>query len=85
MNPWLALWLIVHVALQIFGLVHIARNRESMETRLIVKWVLLVLFLPIAGPLGYIFFLLDKAVQRGTPGRQDESASFLRSPSFKDE
>lgn len=84
MNPWLAFWLVVHIALQIFGLVHIARNRESMETRLVVKWVLLIVFVPIIGVLGYIFFLLDKAVQRGTPGRRDEAASFLRSSRFKD-
>ncbi len=84
MNWWLVLWLVVHVALQVFGLVHIRRNRASMEKRLIWKWVLLIIFLPIAGPLGYIFFLLDKAVQRGTPGRRDEAASFLRSPTFKD-
>jgi hypothetical protein len=84
MNPWLAFWLIVHVALQIFSLIHIARNRESMGTRLAVKWVLLVVFVPIAGVLGYISFLLEKAVQRGTPGRRDEAASFLRSSRFKD-
>ena len=40
MNPWLVGWLIVHVAMQVFGLVHIARHRDSMETRLKVKWVL---------------------------------------------
>ncbi len=84
MNPWLVGWLIVHVAMQVFGLVHIARNRQSMETRLVVKWVLLILLVPIAGPVGYIFFLIEKGIQRGTPGRQDESAGFLRSPSFKD-
>jgi len=84
MNPWLAFWLIIHVALQVISLVHIAVKRESMGTRLVVKWVLLVLLVPIAGIVGYIFFLLDKAVQRGTPGRQDETAGFLRSPRFKD-
>lgn len=84
MNAWLVFWLIVHVAMQVFGLVHIARNRKSMETRLVVKWVLLILLLPIAGPVGYIFFLIEKAIQRGTPGRRDEAAGFLRSPSFKD-
>lgn len=84
MNPWLMFWLIVHIGLQVFGLVHIARNRGSMENRLVVKWVLLILLVPIAGAIGYLFFLLDKAIQRGTPGRRDEAASFLRSPRGKD-
>ncbi len=53
-------------------------EQERLDDRLVEA-------VPATGPLGYIFFLLDKAVQRGTPGRQDESASFLRSPSFKDE
>ena len=84
MNPWLVFWLIVHVGLQVFGLVHIALNRESMQKRVVVKWVLLIVLVPIAGALGYLFFLLDKAIQRGTPGRRDEAASFLRSPGGKD-
>jgi hypothetical protein len=55
-----------------------------METRLVVKWALLLVFLPVIGLVGYIFFVLEKAVQRGTPGRRDEAASFLQSPRIKD-
>jgi hypothetical protein len=51
-----------------------------MSTRLIVKWSLLVLLVPIAGVLGYYFFLIEGAIQRGVPGRQEETASFLRTP-----
>ena len=84
MNPWLVFWLLVHVALQVLCLVHIARRRESMGNRLVTKWVLLVVLVPIAGIVGYIFFVIEKGIQRGTPGRRDEAASFLRSPTFKD-
>ena len=39
---------------------------------------------PVAGMIGYWFFRLENSIQRGPPGRRDESASFLRSPGFKD-
>jgi hypothetical protein len=51
-----------------------------METRLVVKCALLLLPVPIAGVIGYDFFLVEDSIQRGTPGRRDEAASFLRSP-----
>lgn len=79
-STWLALWIGGHVLLQVVALVLIARRRHSMSTRLIVKWSLLVLLVPFGGVLGYYFFLLEGAVQRGVPGRQEETASFLRSP-----
>ena len=81
MDAWLGGWLAVHATLQVFGLVHIARNRKSMKTYLIVKWVLLLLFVPIFGVLGYISLLIERAMQRGAPGRRDEAAPFLRSGS----
>ena len=81
---WLTFWIIAHVALQVLGLWHIARNRHSMQARTVVKWVLLLILVPVIGVIGYMFFLLDKAVQRGTPGRRDEAASFLSDPRFKD-
>lgn len=79
-SAWLARWIVGHVLLQVVGLVLIARRRHRMSTRLIVKWSLLVLFVPIAGVLGFYFYLLEGVVQRGVPGRQEETASFLRSP-----
>ncbi|MDJ0664689.1 MAG: hypothetical protein QNJ75_09025 [Acidimicrobiia bacterium] len=79
-SAWLALWIGGHVLLQAVALVLIFRRRHRMSTRLIVKWSLLVLLLPFAGILGFYFYLLENAIQRGVPGRQDESASFLRSP-----
>ena len=84
MNPWLTFWIVVQVALMAFSLFDLFRKRHTMETRLVVKWVLLVVFVPVVGLLGYLFFLLDNVVKRGTPGRQNEAASFLRSPRNKD-
>ncbi len=79
-SSWLALWIGAHVVLQVVGLILIARRRQNMSTRLIVKWSLLILLVPIAGVLGFYFYLLESAIQRGVPGRQEETASFLRSP-----
>ena len=78
MDAWLAGWIAVHIGLQVFGLFHIARTRHSLGTFLIVKWVTLILVVPIAGVLGYYFFLIERALQRGTPGRRDEAAPFLQ-------
>jgi hypothetical protein len=85
MNPWLTFWIVVHVALMAYSLFDLFRKRHTMETRVVVKWVLLVVFVPVIGVIGYLFFLLDNAVKRGTTGRQDEAASFLRSPRQKDQ
>lgn len=84
MNLWLTFWIVVHIALMSFSLFDLFRKRHSLKTRVFVKWVLLVVLVPVLGVIGYLFFLLDNAVQRGTPGRQDEAASFLRSPRLKD-
>jgi hypothetical protein len=84
MNPWLITWVVIDFVLVVVCLIHLARRRHSMETRLVVKWALLLVFLPVIGLIGYIFFVLEKAVQRGTPGRRDEAASFLQSPRIKD-
>jgi heme A synthase len=75
---WLAIDLGVLAALIIFALVHLARRRDDLERRRKVKWVLAILFVPIAGVVGYYFSLLDKAVARGTPGRRDSAAPFLQ-------
>jgi hypothetical protein len=79
-SAWLAFWIGTHVLMQVVGLSLIARRRRTMTNRLIVKWSLLILLVPIAGVLGYYFYLLEGAIQRGVPGRQEEPASFLRSP-----
>ena len=85
MDLWLAFWVIAHFAVMSYCLFNLFQKRHSMETRLLVKWTLLVVFLPVAGVIGYLFFLLDNAVKRGTPDRQDEAASFLRDPRTKDQ
>lgn len=79
-SAWLALWIGAHVLLQAVGLVTIARRRHKMGTRLVVKWTLLILLIPVAGVLGYYFYLLEGSIQRGVPGRREQAASFLRSP-----
>lgn len=75
---WLTFWIIAHVALQVLGLIYVARNRRSMQTRLVIKWTLMLLFVPVIGVIGYIFLRVETAVQRGTPGRRNEAAPFLR-------
>ena len=79
-SGWLQLWIGGHLLLQVVALVLIIRRRHSMSSRLVAKWSLLVLFVPFAGVLGFYFYLLEGAVQRGVPGRQEETASFLRTP-----
>ncbi|MDJ0499115.1 MAG: hypothetical protein QNJ89_14880 [Acidimicrobiia bacterium] len=79
-SSWMALWIGGHLLLQAVGLVVIARRRHTMGTRHVVKWTLLLLFVPIAGVLGFYFYLLESSIQRGVAGRQEEAAPFLRSP-----
>jgi hypothetical protein len=78
------MWLVIDLALlalfEIAALVHLYRRRDSMEKREVVKWSLLIVLVPFVGVLAYFFSLLDKAVQRGTPGRRDEAAPFLQRP-----
>ena len=84
MDFWLAFW-IVDIVLLVLSLINLARNRHEMESRLVVKWATLLVLVPIIGMIGYWFFRLENAIQRGTPGRRDEAASFLRSPRIKDQ
>lgn len=77
---WLAIDLGIYATLIVFALIHLSRRRDTLERREVVKWVLKILFVPIIGVVAYYFSLLDKAVDRGTPGRQDEAAPFLQSP-----
>ena len=77
---WLIIDLAIYAALVVFALFHLSRRREALGRRKVIKWVLAILFIPIAGVIGYYFSLLDKAVERGTPGRRDEAAPFLQSP-----
>jgi hypothetical protein len=84
MDPWLASWVVIDVVLVVLGLINLARNRHEMQTRLVVKWATLLVLLPVVGMIGYWFFRLENAIQRGTPGRRDEAASFLRSPRLRD-
>lgn len=77
---WLTFWVVAHVLLQVIALVNIARKRNVTETRLIVKWTLLVLFVPVLGFLGYYFHLMEEAIKGNTTGRnyQEDVAPFLR-------
>ena len=77
---WVAIDLGILAALMAYALFHLYRRRETLERREIVKWTLLILLVPIAGVLGYYFSLLERAVTRGTPGRRDTAAPFLRKP-----
>ena len=77
---WLAIDLGIYATLIIFALIHLSRRRDSLARREVVKWVLAILFVPLVGVIAYYFSLLDKAVERGTPGRRDEAAPFLQSP-----
>lgn len=83
-SAWLTFWVVAHVLLQVIALVNIGRNRHIMETRLIVKWTLLVVLVPVLGFLGYYFHLVEEAIHRNTMGRghQDNVAPFLHSPFF---
>ncbi len=72
------------VALAILGLVILARDRHTMSTRQVVKWAILIVVLPGLGVLGFFFWRLENAVQRGTPGRRDRAAPFLRKPTSRD-
>lgn len=81
-SVWLAFWVGVHVLLQVIGLINIAHNRHSMQARLIVKWTLLILFVPVLGFLGYYSYLMEEAIHRSTMGRQGDAAPFLYSPFF---
>lgn len=77
---WLAIDLGILAAMMAFALFHLYRRRATLERREVRKWVLVILLVPIAGVVGYYFSLLDRAVARGTPGRRDEAAPFLRTP-----
>jgi hypothetical protein len=35
---WLAFWIVIDIVLVVIGLINLAHNRHSMETRLVVKW-----------------------------------------------
>lgn len=72
------------VALMVLGLVLLARDRHVMRTGEVVKWAILIVSLPGLGVLGYFFWRLENAVQRGTPSRRDRSAPFLRKPTLRD-
>ncbi len=83
-GAWLTFWVVAHLLLQVIALGTIARNRNAMGTRLIVKWTLLVVLVPVLGFLGYYFYLMEEAIHRNTVGRgrQDNVAPFLHSPFF---
>ncbi len=80
---WLAIDLGILAVLIVFALFHLWRRRDTMPRREVVKWALVILLVPIVGVIGYYFSLLDKAVERGTPGRRDQAAPFLKSPRRK--
>ena len=81
-SAWLTFWIVVHLLLQVIALASIARKRHVMQTRLIVKWTLLVVLVPVIGFLGYYFHLMEETMHRNTMrrGRQDNVAPFLHSP-----
>ena len=76
--------IVLLVALTILGLVILARERHSMQTRQVVKWAILIVVLPGLGVIGFFFWRLENAVHRGTPGRRDRAAPFLRGPTPRD-
>lgn len=80
-SAWLTFWVVAHVLLQVIALFNIARKRHIMDNRLIVKWTLLVVLVPVLGFLGYYFQLMEEAIERNTTGRsyQEDVAPFLRS------
>lgn len=71
-------WIVVHIAVFVFCGVHLSRRRSKLPRSDFVKQGLLLL-VPVVGVLGYLFRMLENTIQRGTPGRQDEVAPFLRS------
>jgi hypothetical protein len=77
---WLAIDLGILAALVVCALFHLWHRRDSLPRREFRKWILVVLLVPILGVIAYFFSLLDRAVERGTPGRRDEAAPFLQSP-----
>lgn len=85
-GTWLTFWVVAHVLLQVIALVNIARNRRVMGTRLVVKWTLLVILVPVLGFLGYYFHLMEEAIHRNTTARnyQEDVAPFLRSFKLSD-
>lgn len=58
-------FVVMLVALAVLGLVLLARDRHSMETRQVVKWAILLVLLPGLGTLGYFFWRLENAAQHG--------------------
>jgi hypothetical protein len=80
-SAWLTFWVVAHALLQAIALVNIARKRHITGTRLVVKWTLLVLLIPVLGFLGYYFHLMEEAIERRTTGRgyQEDVAPFLQS------
>lgn len=85
-SAWLTFWVAVHLLLQVIALLNIARKRHIMQTRLVTKWTLLVLLVPVLGFLGYYFHLMEEAIHRNTTGRnyQEDVAPFLRSFKLSD-
>jgi hypothetical protein len=81
-SAYVAFWVVFHVLLQVIAIISIARHRHIMEARLVVKWTLLVVFLPVVGLLGYCFHRMEEALNRNRTGRgrQDNVAPFLHSP-----
>ena len=80
-GAWFAFWVVVHVLLQVIALADLVRKRNVTKRSLTVKWVILVVVIPVLGFLGYYFHLMEQAVQRNTSGRgyQEDVAPFLQS------
>jgi hypothetical protein len=75
---WIVIDLVIIVLMSALALVHLYRRRASTGRRHRIKWTLLVVLLPFFGAIGYFFAILESSIQRGTPGRRDETAPFLR-------
>ncbi len=80
MDPWLASWVGIDVVLVVLGLINLARNRHEMQTRLVVKWATLLVFLPVVGMIGYWFFRLEtqSSVARRAAGTKQLHSCDLR-------
>ena len=80
-GAWFTFWVVVHVLLQVIALADLVRKRNVTKRSLTVKWIILVVVIPVLGFLGYYFHLMEQAVQRNTSGRgyQEDVAPFLQS------
>ncbi len=52
---------ILLLALLAAGLVDLIRNRQTMETRLVIVWLVLLVLLPVIGLVTYLFWRIARS------------------------